>query len=348
MQLFEYLIEKYMVITVNLFSMFALAVFLRLLGLSAGAVFLILFCWVLTGGILLGCDYRKLTRRYRKMHQQLDRLDQKYLICEMLDKPENCMEKIYHEMLKSANKSMLEEVRKAKEVQQSYKEYIEEWVHEIKTPITAIDLICENHQSDETARIHREVRNIHYLVEQTLYYARSEVVEKDYFIKEIQLFDVVQKSIMQHKSALLENHISLTVDETEAWVCTDEKWIGYILEQIFTNAVKYRKDENAQIHICAEKSDKGVALLIRDNGKGIDPADLPRVFEKGFTGGDRENTRSTGLGLYICKKLCDRLGLVISAKSELGIFTEVTVFFPVGRWIGDCITSNKEDLQNCK
>ena len=348
MNLYEYIYEKLGIIIVNLFSMFALSIFLKLLGLSFDPVLIILICWLVILVATLSVEYLRLKGKYAYINRQLDTLDQKYLICELLGKPSTQIEKIYYEMLRSANKSMIEEVGRAREVQHSYKEYIEEWIHEIKTPITAIDLICKNHKSEVTDRIKKELSTIDYLVEQALYYARSEIVEKDYFVKKIPLFDVVQKSILNVRTAILENHIQLLVDETDDIVFTDEKWLNFIIIQILTNSIKYCKKENAQIHIYAEKLKNGVTLAIEDNGIGISPAELPRIFEKGFTGSNRANSKSTGIGLYLCKKLADKLGLTIKAESEKGKFTKITLFFPTDNFINDFADHKEADLQNCK
>ncbi len=330
MNFFDYLYEKLSLLFVHIFSALALVIFLKLLSISNSAVALILLSWAVILGICLVVNFLGIKKRQSAILRLLDGMDQKYLISEVIDKPITQWEKIYFTLLKEGTKSMLEEVGKSRDGQNSYKEYIEKWIHEIKTPITAISLICANHETEETKRISQELQRIYYLVEQTLYYARSETVEQDYFIKQIRLFDVIQSVILQQKASLIENGFSVQVEETEDTVWTDEKWLGYILNQIITNAIKYRKDASPSLNIYSSQSSEGIYLSIKDNGIGITEYDLPRIFEKGFTGSDRKNKQATGIGLYLCRKLCHKLGLSITAKSNKNVFTEITIFFPVG------------------
>ncbi len=327
----EFVCEKIMLLILHFFSALALVFFLKVMGMSNGVVLVIILSWIFILGSYLTYEFYQVKRKYSEMLKILEELDQKYLICEVLKKPSTQMEKVTLQLLREATKSMTEEVGKAREGQCSYKEYIEKWIHEIKTPITAIQLICNNHKTEETDRIGVELKRIYYLVEQTLYYARSETVEQDYFIKEIRLFDIVQQVILQHRTVLIENHITLEVNEREDVVWTDEKWLYYIIGQIMNNAIKYHAEKEAKVHIFSERSQQGISLIIEDNGAGIAEGDLPRIFEKGFTGTNRSNKQSTGLGLYLCKKLCDKLGLKISAESEKGHYTRITLFFPIGK-----------------
>lgn len=331
MNLFAFLYEKLMILFLHLFSALALIIFLKLMDIPKGAILLICICWFFIIVITFGYEYIKGKRKYKEMQEKLREIDQKYLIGELLNSPDTMLERIYYDMLKSSLKSMIEEVGRAGDGQQSYKEYIEKWIHEIKTPITAIDLICKNHENEETKRIKKELQGIYYLVEQALYYARSEIVEKDYFVKKLRLFDVVQNAVMANRMSFLDNHIGIAVEETEAMVYTDEKWLSYILNQILNNSIKYRKPHDAKILIYSNTKEGGVELVMEDNGVGISKVELSRIFEKGFTGIQRNNSKSTGIGLYLCKKLCDKLGLSIMAESEKDKYTRITLFFPVGK-----------------
>jgi signal transduction histidine kinase len=232
---------------------------------------------------------------------------------------------------------MIEQVGKSRDIQVSYKEYIEEWIHEIKNPIAAIDLICKNYKTEESNRISKELLKINYLVEQALYYARSENVEKDYFIKEIRLFNAVEKAIVNNRIQILEKNIKLIIDDTEDMVYTDEKWLYYILEQIIVNAIKYSKKYNGEIHIYTKYSNGGIQLIIEDNGIGIAADELPRIFDKGFTGSKRDNRKATGLGLYLCKKLSEKLGIKIIAESEKDSYTKISLLFQKESFVSGCI-----------
>ena len=153
--------------------------------------------------------------------------------------------------------------------------------------------------------------------EQALYYARSEHTEKDYFIRELRLFDAVHQSIGQNKYLLLQNGVTLQVHETEDTVFSDEKWLCFILNQLISNAVKYRRDPPV-LTFRAVRDQDTLTLSLQDNGIGIDVRDLPRIFDKGFTGqnGRRSAPNATGLGLYLCKRLCDKLDIGLQAQSS--------------------------------
>ncbi|HIZ45242.1 MAG TPA: hypothetical protein H9672_11100 [Firmicutes bacterium] len=195
------------------------------------------------------------------------------------------------------------------------------------------DLICRNHDSEVCRRIAGEIRSIDGLVEQVLYYARSENVEKDYFIRETVLSDVVSASIRSFRSVILERRIRLEVGTLPERVWTDEKWMTFILNQIFSNAIKYADKPEPRLTVTSGEEARSVWLCVEDNGCGIRKEDLPRVFEKGFTGGARTNRKATGMGLYLSKKLCTRLGLALEIESERGKFTRVRIGFPVGRYV---------------
>lgn len=329
----NYLYEKLMLLFLNLLCAIALTIYLVLLGNSLSSVLPILLVWAVILFLVWGNGYYKQKKKEEQITCRLNLLDQKYLICEMLDKPKTCSEQLFQQTLRTACKSMLEKINHLKKSQYQYKEYIEEWIHEIKTPITAIDLICKNHPETENKRIGKELSRINYLVEQALYYARSENVEKDYFVKEFPLFDAIHPALLENRSLLLEENIALQIEETDDIVYTDEKWLTYIISQILSNSIKYRRTKDACIKISATHTESSVSLILEDNGRGIPAADLPRVFEKGFTGTVRTNRQSTGMGLYLCRKLCLKLSLSIRADSVCGEGTKITIDFPTGTYV---------------
>jgi signal transduction histidine kinase len=226
---------------------------------------------------------------------------------------------VYYQLLKMAVKSMLEQIGEVKRERTEYKEYVEQWVHEVKTPITAMKLLCENHRSEWTKDLLVELEKTNCFTEQALYYARSEHTEKDYSVREMRLFDVVHQAIAENKYLLLQNSVSIELQETDDTVYSDEKWICFILNQLIVNAVKYRTAQPI-LKFYTERQNNQVVLYVQDNGIGIDAGDLPRIFEKGFTGKNGRETgqNATGIGLYLCKRLCDKLDIGISAVSASG------------------------------
>ena len=316
----------------NLICMVALTVFLLVCGNSISTVLLILSVWTL---ILLAGLFLTYWQRDRQMRQLLDmagQLSERYLISEVMELPAQAEDQVYYRLLKMSGKSMLEQISEVKRERLEYKEYIEQWIHEIKTPITAMKLLCENHRTDWTKELLLELEKTNRFTEQALYFARSEYTEKDYSVREIALAQIVHQAIADNKYLLLQSGMRLEVEEIQDTVYSDEKWVRFILNQLIANAVKYRAGQPV-LRFSACRQQNQVVLMVEDNGIGISPSDLPRIFEKGFTGQNgRIVQQSTGIGLYLCKRLCEKLGIGISANSE-GKGTTISLFFHINDFV---------------
>lgn len=197
-------------------------------------------------------------------------------------------------------------------------------------------MVIENNKNEVTKSIDEELNKIEAYIEQALFYARSNTVEKDYYIKKVNLRDIVNESIRKNKSVLIQEKISIDIHDVDLQVSTDSKWIVFILNQLIHNSIKYRKqNEILEIEIYAKQGLENVILFIKDNGVGIKKGEITRVFEKAFTGtnGRLSNKKSTGIGLYLCKKLCSKLGIAIELNSTQGQGTEVKLIFPKSSYI---------------
>lgn len=313
--------------------MIALALFLRINGNSTDGIILILLIWglILAGYLLKSYLYRK--AQMNKLLGLVEQLEERYLISEVMEIPDRADDRVYYRILKLAGKSMLEQVSAVERERTEYKEYIEQWVHEVKTPITAMKLICENHRSDLAKELLAELERVNYFTQQALYYARSGHTEKDYLIREVRLFDVVHLAIAENKYLLLQYNVRIELEETNTEVYSDEKWVCFILGQLIVNAVKYRSGQPI-LRFYTEQEDSEVTLCVEDNGLGIRESDLPRIFEKGFTGENGRNAAqsATGMGLYLCKKLCDKLDIGIAAVSS-GTQTVIRLSFHINDFI---------------
>ena len=279
-------------------------------------------------------EYYKKKEYYSEIKARANELEEKYLITELLPKADFIEAKLNKDLILDIGKSMLENVNKYKYIQEDYKEYIELWIHEIKIPIATSKMIVENNKSEVTKSIDEELDKIENYIEQALYYARSNTVEKDYIIKKNILKDIVNSTIVKNKTTLIQNNVKIEMDNLEEEVYTDSKWGIFILSQIIQNSIKYSKEQNKEIKLYAENKKENVILYIKDNGIGIDKAEIGRVFEKGFTGTNgRQEKKSTGIGLYLCKKLCDKLCIGLEIASEKNIGTEVKLVFPKNSYI---------------
>lgn len=273
--------------------------------------------------------YLRKRQFYAELHQKLDELDQKYLIHEMINKPDFLEGEILYNALCDANKSMCEKVAEHKRRSDDFRDFIEMWVHEVKLPVASLQLMAHNHRDELGEKFTEQLRRIDDYTDQVLYYARSKNAEKDYIIKETSLKRAVANVAIKNREAAQLAGASIETEGLDITVMTDGKWLEFILGQFMANSLKYTvEDREPVIHISAEKLEDRVLLHFRDNGIGIPESDIPRVFDKSFTGENGHTyAKSTGMGLYIVKNLCDRLGHGISAASERGSFTELTIAF---------------------
>lgn len=280
-------------------------------------------------------EYYNKKHFYNLLKENMRELEEKYLIPEIINTPGFIEGKILKETIQDMGKSIFENVNKYKYLQEDYKEYIELWIHEIKLPISASKMVIENNKNEITKSIEEEMDRIENYIEQALFYARSNTVEKDYTITKSNLQEIVNTSILKNKNVLIPSKIMIDLYNLEKEIYTDSKWISFILNQIVQNSIKYLKEENKKIEIYAEEKKENIILYIKDNGIGIKKGEITRVFEKGFTGenGRIIGKKSTGIGLYLCKKLCNKLGLGLELNSEKDIGTEVRIVFPKGSYM---------------
>ena len=349
MKMREYLIDKLLLLTLHVGCMLLLAGFLYATGYEPQFCVLILIFWILILMLWFGYEYYSRRRYFHELWETLNKMEQRYLLGELMPVSHRLEDGLYREMLRISNKAVIERIRQIEDEQKEYREYIESWVHEVKAPITSIDLMCENcksdaleNQEDAGRRIRLENQKIENYVDMALYYARSEDVYKDYVIRKTDLGEIAVVVLKRNKGYLIQSQIQAEVD-CKDMAYTDEKWIAFILNQLVLNAAKYCRKKGGKIWIYTSQKHKrdalakhshGVRLVVKDNGIGIKEEELGRIFEKGFTGSNgRKTERSTGMGLYLCKKLCLKLGIEIYASSKTGEGTEVILEFPISSYL---------------
>ena len=326
----DFLKDKILQIILLLVGFFTIEIFLVCFSSNIFLKIYIPVCILVLYFISILIEFCKKNKFYKDVFHLLNDLDEKYLINEIIQNPNFEDGKIFMEILEQTDKSMIENVNKYKYLQEDYKEYIELWIHEVKTPIATSKMIIENNKNDITKKLDDEIDKIENYTEQALFYARSNVVSQDYYIRKSNLQDIVNEVIHRNKSTLIREKISLNTHDLELEVNTDSKWIVFILNQIIQNSIKYRKNKNSEIEIFSKRGKENVTLFVKDNGIGIKKSEIKRVFDKGFTGtnGRKSNQKSTGIGLYLSKKLCDKLGIGIELKSEEETYTEISLIFP--------------------
>ena len=330
----EYFKSHLIFIGIHILVLIFTSALLKSLGVENYAIIFIVILNFIGSIIFYIYDYFNKNKYYNELLYNLKALDKKYLISDIIEEANFLDGKILYKVIKETNKSMTDEVASLNIKSEEYKEYIEMWVHEVKTPIAVCKLISENNESEVMDSINEEVEKIENYIEQALFYARSNEVEKDYIIKKMNIKSSVNKVIKRNMNSLLNNNIKINLDNIDQEVYSDSKWLEFILNQIIINSIKYMKKENRELKIYCDKNEENISLSICDNGIGMSEKDLAKAFEKGYTGDNgRKFIKSTGIGLYLCNKLCIKLGLRIKLDSKEGIGTKVSIIFPINRMI---------------
>ena len=200
-------------------------------------------------------------------------------------------------------------------------DYYTVWVHQIKTPIASMRLTLQSSDSPQSRRLSSDLGRIEHYVEMALAYLRLDSESSDYVIREFELDPLIRRSVKKFAGDFISKRLSLELTPTETRVISDEKWLAFVIEQILLNSLKYTREGSVRIYMSEPKT-----LCVRDTGIGIAPEDLPRVFEKGYTGRNgRDDLRASGLGLYLCRRVCNNLGHGISAVSAPDRGTEIRI-----------------------
>lgn len=329
MKLSRYLKDKlYFII---LFLTFLSLIILLLVGfkVSLELIIVIISLLVIFAILVLITEYLKKRNFYNEFINIVDKLDKKYLVIEMLNPPNFQEGEILYNKLYGINKSMLENIKNYEISMNDFKDYIEMWIHEVKIPLSSLVLMIHNNKNNISSKMVDQVNRLDNYVDQVLFYVRAENAEKDYLIKKTYLNKVINKIALKNKDYILENNIDFNVLNCEKKVLTDSKWLEFIIDQIINNSIKYKREiASSFIKIYTEENNEEIRLIIYDNGIGIDAKDLPRVFDKTYTGTNgRLKSKSTGMGLYIAKNLCEKLGHKIAIESKVNEYTKVIITF---------------------
>lgn len=329
MKITNYLKDKILPIFIYIINILIITMLLIAFKSNESLILVFITFQIILGLTLLLIEYSKKNSFYKTMQSKLINLDKKYLVLEMLDKPKTTEEELIYQIFYDINKSYIEELKDYKLSLNNFKEYIELWIHEVKIPISSLVLMTHNSKENLPKKYITQINRLDNYIDQVLYYVRSNNSEEDYLIKEVSLQKIINAVALKNKDDLLENNIEFIVKINNEKALTDEKWLEFILNQIINNSIKYKRNIKVpKIEINIEETPQKVLLTITDNGIGIPKNDLPKVFNKSFTGTNgRTTTKSTGLGLYIAKNLLKKLGHKIEIESEVNKYTKVTITF---------------------
>ena len=325
----SFLKDRLYSIVTALFSYFIILLVLLAFKSDKSIIIAITIILLVTYILLFLTDFFRKQKFYTDILTNIDNLDKAYLVLETLNRPEFYEGELLCQALYEIDKSMNENVRIEKEQLLDNKEYIEMWIHEVKRPLASLVLTLNNQKNILDRKTKNILKRLEDYVDQVLYYVRSENAEKDYFIKEVDLSKVIKNVGIKNMDDLLDNKVEFIVDKTNYKVFTDSKWLEFILNQIINNSIKYKRNiDNSYIKIYAKDNLDITVLIIEDNGIGIKSSDIRQVFDKTFTGTNgREKTTSTGMGLYIAKNLCKKLGHKIEIESKENEYTRVFITF---------------------
>ena len=328
MTLREFLSNRLKRIALQVIGVGLATLFLFATGTQPGVLVILLIVFLLVFLTVNMFDFFQQRARLLELKSILDGLDRKYLFTECVPQPKGLFERRLFDLARLAGRDMTGAVSDAQASQREYREYVERWVHEIKAPLTAARLICRELDGDTRRKLTAELSQIEAHVERALFYARAENPEQDCLFRQIELEKIAAQAIENHRSLLIQNGIRVEMENMNCAVYTDEKWAVFILGQLLQNAARYRGPEPV-ITLSAKPLGRQTQLIVHDNGIGIPAHELPRVFERGFTGSNgRIRGGSTGIGLYLCRKLAVFLELELRMDSQEGTGTTVTLTFP--------------------
>ena len=295
---------------------FALVFWLYRLPLGAAGYAALVCLFVLALWFAVDCG------RFAARLRLLQRLEQEItLSTEQLPEPDGMLEAQYQALVRALDADRRAQMTRSQRGYQDLVEYYTVWAHQIKTPIAAMRLLLQDADTDEQRALLEQLQSVEQYVEMVLGYVRLDSGTKDLVIARYPLDEIIRKSIRKYAGQFIRRRIRLIYEGTDQIVLTDEKWLSFIIEQLLSNAVKYTLKGTVTITVSEEKK-----LTVTDTGMGIAPEDLPRIFEKGYTGyNGRMERKSTGIGLYLSQMAAKKLGHQITVESKLGEGSSFTI-----------------------
>lgn len=320
MNFFRFLRSKSLALCAALLCACIWATIAYIVGVNAVFVVLSLCALALAIVLWLGAEYALSNHRIERVKRLFKEVEEPHLVSELLPRPLNAAEEEYFAVMKNVSRSAIGAVETERSLRREYCEYVESWIHEIKTPLTACSLILSN--GGDPKKLRAELKRAENLTENILYLARLRTIETDTQISAVSVRAVADGAVKSQMELLLAAGVSVEV-EGDFTAYTDAKAVEFVLKQLLSNAAKYCP--RGHVSIAAQ----GNELCVQDDGCGISPHELPRVFARGFVGSaGRRSGGGTGMGLYIAHELCSSLGVGLGVQSKEGEYTRFTLLFP--------------------
>ena len=292
-------------------------VFAALAGVNGMVILLTALAVSLCAAAVLACGYISAERRLKKLQRVTDELERPYLLGEVLQRPENAVELEYFNIMKTVSRSAIDAAESAARQRDEYRAYVEKWVHEIKTPLTACQLILAG--GGDESKLRAQLRRADNTAESILWYARLQSAGASTQIAEVSVRAAADEAVKSEMELLIAADVSVNT-EGDFTACTDGKALVFMIKQLLVNSAKYCR--GGKVWICAGQG----VLTVEDNGSGILPHELPKIFNRGYVGSN--GSGGTGMGLYLVKQTCAALGISLTAQSQAGSFTRFTFVFP--------------------
>lgn len=276
----------------------------------------VLYPSALCAALVLGwflADYRKQREKKKRLTHLAALPDD---LTERLEEAPGSLEEAYETIIRNLSQREQDFRREQQRREADRADYYTTWVHQIKTPIASMYLSLENEDSPLSRSLGEELQRIEQYVQMVLTYQRLDSVDTDYVFRECPMDPLVKGALRKFAAQFIRKGIRLDYTPTQKSVVTDEKWLSFVVEQLLSNALKYTPQGTVSIYL------EDGSLCIRDTGIGIAPEDLPRIFERGYTGcNGRSDKKASGLGLYLCRRICNNLGHNLTAESTPGVGT---------------------------
>lgn len=328
MKLSKYIYDRKGFLIMDLMVVLCVMGIMNKLKLNIFSIEMVFLVWSFSMGIYIVLEYLKEIKYLQYLKECLEIVDRKTVVTSLLGKVDFYEAQVFNECLKNIIEYLEKETEVYKKRLKEYIEYIELWVHEIKIPVTTIKLIAESNPI-MTDEVEDEIEEINDYIEKVLYYAKSTEISNDYIIKELSLEKIVKTAIKERYKDFINKKVKIRLEDVDEKIISDEKWLLFIFNQVIQNAIKYSKENNAEIKIQKKIDKQFVTVIVEDNGIGILKKDIDKIFMKGFSGENgRLNKRSTGVGLYICKKMSEKLGIEIKVDSEFDNWTRISLIIP--------------------
>lgn len=292
-----------------------------LYGIRMEAAWYPILITALFGVIMLAAGFVRYDKRRRNMERILSSDGIFPDAADILPKAESLEEEDYHELLGKMEAAFRKKKGEWDALRRDMDDYYATWVHQIKAPIAVMKVMLQQEDTPENRELSAELFRVEQYAEMALCYVRLGEGASDLVIQEYDLDTIIRKAVRKYAGQFIRRRIRLVYEGTAVRVITDEKWLSFIIEQLLSNAVKYTSEGSVTIAV-----GDGKKLSVTDTGIGISPEDMPRIFEKGYTGyNGRLDKKSTGIGLYLCRKAAEKLGHVLTAESEPGKGSRFTI-----------------------